>query len=159
MAQVDPRMLLACALMAAAVAPALLLPNSLAGSLLAVILGTAVGVPVYIASLLALGGVPAAIMNNLPTRSGGQKATHETLRRPRRRNEEPMIERGLQLLGFCDEIVVVVDARTDDRTEQIARRYTENVWVEEFEDFAAHKNSANARAQGDWLLLWMPTSA
>lgn len=69
------------------------------------------------------------------------------------RNEEPMIERGLQLLGFCDEIVVVVDARTDDRTEEIARRYTDKVWVEEFEDFAAHKNSANAHAQGDWLLL------
>lgn len=66
--KVDPRMLLACALMAAAVAPALLLPNSLAGSLLAVILGAAVGVPVYIASLLALGGVPTAIMNNLPAR-------------------------------------------------------------------------------------------
>ena len=61
-------MLLACALMAAAVAPALLLPNSLAASLLAVVLGAAVGVPVYIASLLALGGVPAAIMNNLPAR-------------------------------------------------------------------------------------------
>ena len=64
------------------------------------------------------------------------------------RNEEPMIERGLQLLGFCDEIVVVVDSRTDDRTEEIARRYTEHVWVSEFRDFASHKNSAIERALG-----------
>jgi glycosyltransferase involved in cell wall biosynthesis len=43
------------------------------------------------------------------------------------RDEEPMIEGALQLLGFCDEIVVVIDDRTIDQTEQIARRYTDNV--------------------------------
>ena len=64
-----------------------------------------------------------------------------------------MLERGLQLLGFCDEIVVVVDARTDDRTEEIARRYTDRVWVEEFEDFASHKNAAIEQAHGDWVLI------
>ena len=69
------------------------------------------------------------------------------------RNEESMIERCLELLSFCDEIVVVVDSRTDDRTEEIARRHTENVWVSEFRDFASHKNSAIERASGDWVLL------
>lgn len=69
------------------------------------------------------------------------------------RNEEPMLERGLQLLGFCDEIVVVVDSRTDDRTEEIARRYTDHVWVNDFHDFASHKNSGIERASGDWVLL------
>jgi glycosyltransferase involved in cell wall biosynthesis len=69
------------------------------------------------------------------------------------RNEEPMLERGLELLGFCDEIVVVVDSRSDDRTEEIARRHTDRVWVEDFVDFAAHKNAAIERAQGDWVLI------
>jgi O-antigen ligase len=69
------------------------------------------------------------------------------------RNEEPMLERGLELLRFCDEIVVVVDSRSEDRTEEIARRHTERVWVERFVDFAAHKNAAIERAQGDWVLL------
>jgi glycosyltransferase involved in cell wall biosynthesis len=69
------------------------------------------------------------------------------------RNEEPMLERGLELLRFCDEIVVVVDSRSDDRTEEIARRHTDRVWVEDFVDFAAHKNAAIERSQGDWLLL------
>jgi glycosyltransferase involved in cell wall biosynthesis len=69
------------------------------------------------------------------------------------RNEEPMLERCLALLGFCDEIVVVVDARTSDRTEEIARRYTERVWVEEFQDFSQHKNAAIAKARAEWLLI------
>jgi glycosyltransferase involved in cell wall biosynthesis len=69
------------------------------------------------------------------------------------RNEEPMLESGLELLAFCDEIVVVVDSRSDDRTEEIARRHTDRVWVEDFVDFAAHKNAAIERAQGDWVLL------
>ncbi len=69
------------------------------------------------------------------------------------RNEEPMLERGLQLLAFCDEIVVVVDSRTDDRTEEIARRYTERVFVNEFRDFASHKNAGIEQATGDWVLM------
>jgi glycosyltransferase involved in cell wall biosynthesis len=69
------------------------------------------------------------------------------------RNEEPMLERGLELLRFCDEIVVVVDSRSDDRTEEIARRHTERVWVEDFRDFAALKNAAIERARGDWVLV------
>lgn len=69
------------------------------------------------------------------------------------RNEEPMLEKGLALLGFCDEIVVLVDSRTTDRTEEIARRYTDRVWVEDFRDFAAHKNAAIEKARGDWVLI------
>jgi glycosyltransferase involved in cell wall biosynthesis len=69
------------------------------------------------------------------------------------RDEELMLERGLRLLGFCDEIVVVVDARTTDETEEIARRYTDRVWVEHFEDFSQHKNAAISRARGEWVLI------
>jgi glycosyltransferase involved in cell wall biosynthesis len=69
------------------------------------------------------------------------------------RNEELMLERGLQLLGFCDEIVVVVDARTTDATEEIARRHTDRVWVEEFDHFAQHKNAAIEKARGEWVLI------
>jgi (heptosyl)LPS beta-1,4-glucosyltransferase len=69
------------------------------------------------------------------------------------RNEEKMLEPGLALLGFCDEIVVVIDDRTTDRTEEIARRYTDRVFVEPFEDFSQHKNMAIQKARGDWLLI------
>lgn len=69
------------------------------------------------------------------------------------RNEEKMLEPGLELLSFCDEIVVVIDARTSDRTEEIARRHTDRVWVEAFEDFSQHKNAAIEKARGEWLLI------
>jgi (heptosyl)LPS beta-1,4-glucosyltransferase len=69
------------------------------------------------------------------------------------RNEERMLERCLQLLGFCDEIVVVIDDRTTDATEEIARRYTDRVWVEPFVDFSQHKNSAIQKARGEWVLI------
>jgi (heptosyl)LPS beta-1,4-glucosyltransferase len=69
------------------------------------------------------------------------------------RNEERMLERCLQLLGFCDEIVVAIDDRTQDATEEIARGHTNRVWVEPFRDFAQHKNSAIQKARGDWVLI------
>src|SRR4051794_38057801 len=69
------------------------------------------------------------------------------------RNEERMLEPGLRLLAFCDEIVVVVDDRTTDASEEVARRQTDKVFRERFEDFSQLKNAAIARASGDWLLL------
>jgi glycosyltransferase involved in cell wall biosynthesis len=69
------------------------------------------------------------------------------------RDEETMLQPCLALLGFCDEIVVVIDDRTTDRTEVIARRYTDRVFVEPFADFSQHKNAAIAKARGDWVLI------
>jgi O-antigen/teichoic acid export membrane protein len=64
----DPRMLLAGALMAAAMAPLLLVPNGFAGSLVAVSVGAALGGLVYAAALIAFRAVPAAIVPYLPAR-------------------------------------------------------------------------------------------
>lgn len=69
------------------------------------------------------------------------------------RNEARMLEPGLKLLGFCDEIVVVIDDRTDDDTEAIARRYTDKVFLERFEDFSQLKNRAIEHASGEWVLI------
>jgi (heptosyl)LPS beta-1,4-glucosyltransferase len=69
------------------------------------------------------------------------------------RDEEAMLRQCLDLLGFADEIVVVVDARSADATEQIAREYTPNVHVHEFADFSAQKNFAIEHATGEWVLV------
>lgn len=69
------------------------------------------------------------------------------------RDEERMIDGALRLLGFCDEIVVVVDDRTTDRTEEIARRYTEHVYRVPFEGFGALKNAGVDRARGEWIVF------
>jgi O-antigen/teichoic acid export membrane protein len=64
----EPRMLLAGALMVAAMAPLLLLPDDFAGSLAAVALGGALGALVYAGALIALRAVPAAIVPYVPAR-------------------------------------------------------------------------------------------
>jgi glycosyltransferase involved in cell wall biosynthesis len=69
------------------------------------------------------------------------------------RDEEQMLEGALRLLGFCDEIVVVIDDRTSDRTEEIARRYTDKVHKVPFVNFAQLKNAGVERASGDWIVF------
>ena len=69
------------------------------------------------------------------------------------RDEAPMIAGCLETLGFCDEIVVVVDDRTTDATEEIARRFTGNVSRLRFEDHAQMRNAAVAQARGDWIVF------
>jgi (heptosyl)LPS beta-1,4-glucosyltransferase len=68
------------------------------------------------------------------------------------RDEEQMLEGALRSLAFCDEIVVVVDDRTTDRTEEIARGYTEHVLRRPFTDFAAMRNEGIAVTTGEWIL-------
>ena len=63
-----------------------------------------------------------------------------------------MIGAALRSLEFCDEIVVVVDARSADRTEEIARQYADKVLVEPFEDFAQIRNAGVRAANGAWIL-------
>jgi glycosyltransferase involved in cell wall biosynthesis len=69
------------------------------------------------------------------------------------RDEESMIEGALRTLTFCDEIVVVVDDRSTDRTEEIARRYTDAVLRVPFTGFAALKNAGVERARGEWIVF------
>jgi O-antigen/teichoic acid export membrane protein len=66
--RLDPRMLLAGALMAAAVAPVLLLPDGFAATLVALALGGLVGLTVYAVALIALRAVPEPIAAHLPPR-------------------------------------------------------------------------------------------
>jgi glycosyltransferase involved in cell wall biosynthesis len=68
-------------------------------------------------------------------------------------NEESMIESCLKLLGFADEIVVVVDSRSDDRTERIAKKYTKRVFRRKLESFATQKNYGIGKATGDWIMV------
>jgi hypothetical protein len=68
------------------------------------------------------------------------------------RDEEDMIEGARRSLRFCDEVVVVVDDRSSDRTEEIARRHADKVLVEQFVDFAQIRNAGVRAASGSWIL-------
>lgn len=66
------------------------------------------------------------------------------------RNEETNIEDCLQALLWADEIVVL-DSVSTDRTVELARRYTDNVFVETWAGQGAHKNRAAELATGPWI--------
>lgn len=68
-------------------------------------------------------------------------------------NEEKRVEAALQsLAGWVDEIIVV-DMHSEDRTVEIARRYTDRVFLHErIRDFDAARNYSADLARFDWVL-------
>lgn len=71
-------------------------------------------------------------------------------------NEEANIRRTLESVGplVCDGQgeIIVVDSGSTDRTVEIARELRAKVWIEPWKGFAAQKNSAIAKATGEWVL-------
>jgi glycosyltransferase involved in cell wall biosynthesis len=71
-------------------------------------------------------------------------------------NEEANIGRTLgsvgELVKQTGGEIIVVDSGSTDRTVEIARSYGTKVFVEPWKGYAAQKNSAIAKASGDWIL-------
>lgn len=71
------------------------------------------------------------------------------------RNEEEMI--GGYLESVCrltDEIILVVDDRTTDRTVEIAKKYTDKIFLHRFESFGKQLQFALKKAKREWV-LWL----
>ena len=66
-------------------------------------------------------------------------------------NEEANLTRTLASVAWADEIVVL-DSGSTDRTRDIAESFHAKFLVEPWKGFAAQKNSALAKANGDWIL-------
>jgi glycosyltransferase involved in cell wall biosynthesis len=68
------------------------------------------------------------------------------------RNEEKNIRNCLESVKWADEIIVIDDASTD-RTSEIARLFTENVFSREsHRDFHRNKNFGLGKATSEWIL-------
>jgi len=65
-------------------------------------------------------------------------------------NEEANIAEALQSLSWADEIIVV-DSQSTDRTVEIARRYTDKIFVRPWPGYAAQKNFAADQAGCDFI--------
>ena len=80
-----------------------------------------------------------------------------TIARPRlsvvviTKDEEECVRACLESVAWADE-VVVVDAESTDKTAQIAREFTDRVYVRPWPGFAAQKNFGLEQATGDWTL-------
>lgn len=67
-------------------------------------------------------------------------------------NEEQNLGECLESVQWADEIVVV-DCRSVDQTVEIARRYTEKVFVRPWPGFGPQKNFGMDQATSDWVLI------
>lgn len=65
-------------------------------------------------------------------------------------NEEANIAAALESLKWADEIIVV-DSESTDRTVEIARRFTDRVFVRPWPGYSAQKSFAAEQASNDWV--------
>jgi len=66
-------------------------------------------------------------------------------------NEEKNIENTLKALSFCDEIVIV-DSFSKDSTIDIAKKYTDKIYTQEWLGYGKQKNFAISKMSTDWIL-------
>ena len=66
-------------------------------------------------------------------------------------NDEKTIEKTLESVRFCDE-VVVIDDDSKDKTVEIAKKFTSKIFTHEVkDDFAAQRNFGLSKAKGEWV--------
>ena len=68
------------------------------------------------------------------------------------RDEEDRLPSALDSVAWADEVVVVVDAATGDRTAEIATAAGARVLTRVFDGFGTQKNAAAALASNRWVL-------
>ena len=65
-------------------------------------------------------------------------------------NEEQNLAAALESLSWADEIIVI-DSQSTDRTVDIARQFTDRVFINPWPGYSAQKNFAAEKANHDWI--------
>lgn len=67
------------------------------------------------------------------------------------KNEQDRIKACLESVKWADEIVII-DNGSEDKTLELAKKYTDKVFIFKDLDFAALRNKGMEKAVGDWVL-------
>ncbi len=67
------------------------------------------------------------------------------------KNEEENIADCLESVSWAGEIILVDDNSTD-KTREIAKKYTDKIFIRKMENEGRHRNRAYAQASNDWIL-------
>lgn len=68
------------------------------------------------------------------------------------KNEEKDIQRCLESVKWCDEIIVI-DDYSSDKTLEIAKKIKATVYKQKLQDFSTQRNFAISKTRGDWILF------
>lgn len=68
-------------------------------------------------------------------------------------NEEANIKDCLESAKWADEIILV-DSKSKDRTVEIAKAYTDKIYLTDDRSFASKRNLAIEKASGEWI-MWL----
>src|SRR5690606_22915077 len=70
------------------------------------------------------------------------------------RNEERVLDRCLSSVNNLVDEIILVDTGSTDNTQEIAKKYTKNIYhFEWINDFSAARNFAADKATGEWILV------
>lgn len=69
------------------------------------------------------------------------------------KNEEKTIRKTLESIKWADEIVVVVDDSSNDKTEEIAKEYTDKVYLKKWEGYGKQRNYSLSFVTTDWVFI------
>lgn len=67
-------------------------------------------------------------------------------------NEEKMIKACLESVRQLADEIIVIDDQSTDKTIEIAKKYTEKIYVHKMKDFSSQREFALRQAQGEWVL-------
>lgn len=66
-------------------------------------------------------------------------------------NEEQNIRECLESVSWCDEIILV-DSESRDKTVDIAKEFTDKIFIKKWEGFASQKRCSLEKASNEWII-------
>jgi len=67
------------------------------------------------------------------------------------KNEEKNIAQCIESFKSISDEIIIVDSMSDDRTVEIAKKYTDRIFTKEFDGYSEQKNFALSKCSNEWV--------